>query len=179
MITFPASPLPKVLASIIPPSLRYKLLVLISIPPEFPCANEPTWLKIALLVPIVFSPTMEISPVALIKTLPASPVPKVVALIVPPLVTERLLAVIFISPAVPVVPENTTFCTRAFDMVISESKPLVGKFSLKLLPVTSNPTVPAVANPPNSMLPPVAVNLPPSDKLILPPTSAREFPGCT
>ncbi len=56
--------------------------------------------------------------------------------------------------------------------------PLSGKFKLKLLPLTSIPTVPGSANPPNSTRPPKA-NSPPPFMLMLSPTSSKLLPSGT
>ena len=97
----PAFPRPKVLASTSPPLVKDKELVVILISPADPSASSPTELIIPLAKPSESSPSIEMVSLAIISTLPALPRLKVVALTCPPLVKDKELVVMLISPADP------------------------------------------------------------------------------
>ena len=106
---------------------------------------------------------------------PPLPVPSVPPTSRPPLVAVKMFVLTAMSP--PPFPRTATRASSA--KVTFENKLLEGKLSLKVLPFVSSPTVPAAANPPNSIRPPAAVSPPPADKFTSPPTSAKVFPDGT
>ena len=100
-----ASPTPKVLALTNAPLMRESEPVSIVMPPEFPVAFSPTWLKIPLTNPRLDSPERIMASVATIFMAPASPTPNVLALSLAPPERERESVLILIPSEFPVVPD--------------------------------------------------------------------------
>ena len=114
--------------------------------------------------PPEFSPSSVISPVALISTTPASPLPLVLALTKPPSVRLRLFVKILIPPEFPSAPGLTT-------LVITELKPPESSPSSVISPVAVTSTAPASPVPDvlDSMLAPSSSSSEPALIEISPP----------
>ena len=107
IVTAPASPSPNVLAVIAAPVSKDKRPASRVIPPEVPTAPCLTVLKIPLTKPWLSSPLRETESVTRIWMAPASPTPKVLALISAPFSKDKLPAFKVIPPAVPTASDPT------------------------------------------------------------------------
>ena len=77
--------------------------------PAFPTAFGSTVLAITVGNPELLSPSREIVSLALMMIFPASPIPRVILIICPPLVRVRLVVSMLTSPAFPTAFGSTSF----------------------------------------------------------------------
>ncbi len=107
---FPPLPTPRILPIIWPPSVKDKLLVAISISPLFPIPGFSIVLKIALANPWKF-PSIDISSIFSIIS-PELPIPPTKFVIWEPSVIKRELALISISPLLPIASRSIPLIIR-------------------------------------------------------------------
>ncbi len=172
MFKLPAFPNPKVLEDNTEVFVAKKDLVVMLTSPPWPVAAVPTRVAIALEDIVTLS-------VVLISISPATSSDDPNNILTPAIRElladiSKFLALIAILPPPPASTRTTAWLLRnTFDRATPS-----GKFKRRLLPSILNPIMPGAANPPNSIRPPGACKIPPSNRTS-PPTSVKVFPSCT
>ena len=140
MVTVPASPTPKILASRKAPLSTARDPVVMNTPPASPSAPGYTTLTAPLSNPALLSSSNLIESLALMVTVPAFPTPRIIAPSKAPLSTSREPVVMDTPPALPFAPGYTKLsASLEFPFLSSPSNLTKSVAVISILPALPTP----------------------------------------